>query len=521
MTGEEKGIDTAPHVRSALTPPPGSPEELQAFDRLQQAFPEMYRRIFLDPQQPRTVVVVPSMSLDIRELAKIDGVLHYEERLLCLLMLLRMPRTQLVYVTSLPMDPTVIDYYLHLLPGIPAAHARDRLDLIHCDDPSLTPLSEKILARQEILDSLRRSIRHPAAAHLTCFNSTALERTLAVQLGMPMYAVNPALSDLGNKTMSRAVLREAGLTVPDGFEDLRDVDDLANALIAIHQRNPSLENVVVKLNDGFSGEGNAIVPVAGLSVAANALAEARNRIWVTMRCVAPSETPEQFLGQMETMGGIAEAMIESSKTRSPSVQMRIDPLGNVNLVSTHDQLLSGAHGQVFEGCTFPARPAYRLDLHDAGYRVGAILRDRGVIGRFGVDFVSAREQGRWLHHAIEINLRKGGTTFPYLMLEFLTDGTYDPETGVFRTPTGDARTYYATDNLMSSDYAGLTPAELIDVAIVNNLLYRAPAQEGMVFHLLGAVTDHGKIGMVSIAKNRRTAIQRYSSAVSALARALT
>ena len=93
-------------AQPGMAPAPGSPEELRVFERLQERLPGLYRRVFSDPREPRTVVVVPSLSLDPEELAKIDGVVHYEERLLCLLMLLRMPRTEILYVTSLPIKLT-------------------------------------------------------------------------------------------------------------------------------------------------------------------------------------------------------------------------------------------------------------------------------------------------------------------------------------------------------------------------------------------------------------------------------
>ncbi len=56
-----------------------------------------------------------------------------------------------------------------------------------------------------------------------------------------------------------------------------------------------------------------------------------------------------------------------------------------------------------------------------------------MIGRFGVDFISIKEKDGWKHHAIEINLRKGGTTHPYLMLLGLTVGKYDADTGIYHT----------------------------------------------------------------------------------------
>lgn len=107
-----------------MDPVPGSPEERQRFTALQARLPALYQQVFESPQAPRTVVVVPSLSLDLEVLANIAGVQHYEERLLCLLMLLRLPRTRVVLVTSQPVHPSIIDYYLHLLPGVPAGHAR-------------------------------------------------------------------------------------------------------------------------------------------------------------------------------------------------------------------------------------------------------------------------------------------------------------------------------------------------------------------------------------------------------------
>lgn len=503
-------------MSAAHSPPPGSKEEDAAFARIQGRFPVIYQDIFSDPKAPRTVVVMPSMSLDERELSKIEGVIHYEERMLCLLMLLALPRTQLIYVTSTRLDPAVIDYYLHLLPGIPGAHARERLQLIDLDDETLTPLSKKLLDEPDVLNRLKGAIRHPEAAHMACFNTTHLEKTLAVQLGIPIYGCDPALSHLGNKTMSRTIFKDVGLEVPDGFEDLRDEDDILEALVALHSRNPAAREAVIKLNDGFSGEGNAVVPLGSLDDAAFPEQEARRLLRSQIRFEARDETWESYLEKFDKMKGIVEVMIEATHKESPSVQLRINPLGQVNLVSTHDQVLSGPSGQIYQGCTFPADRQYRMHLHRAGMAVGEELRDRGVLGRIGVDFVSVPEAGSWRNYAIEINIRKGGTTLPYLMLEFLTDGSYDPHSGLFFTPSGDSRSYYATDNLVRDSYRGLTPAELIDSAVLERLHYHAASQEGLVFHMLGAVHDFGKIGVLSIARSIKEARSQYQTAVATL-----
>ncbi|MEZ5730528.1 MAG: peptide ligase PGM1-related protein [Burkholderiaceae bacterium] len=217
------------------------------------------------------------------------------------------------------------------------------------------------------------------------------------------------------------------------------------------------------------------------------------------------------------MGGIVEAFVPGASGRSPSVQMRIDPLGRVEAISTHDQVLGGPNGQIFLGCRFPADEAYRLTLQEAGARVARVLAERGVLGRFGVDFVSVPQaDGGWRHYAIEINLRKGGTSHPFLMLQFLTDGCYDTHTGRFLTQGGRPRHYYASDNLESERYRGLTPDDLIDIAVTNGLHFHNASGEGVAFHLIGALSEFGKLGVVCIGETAERAFALYRRTVAVL-----
>jgi hypothetical protein len=127
-----------------------------------------------------------------------------------------------------------------------------------------------------------------------------------------------------------------------------------------------------------------------------------------------------------------------------------------------------------------------------------------------------RRGRHWEHYAIEINLRKGGTTHPYMMLQFLTDGKYDPESGLYRTPTGQPRYYFASDNLQSPAYRGLTPDDLIDISVEHRLHFDAACQHGVVFHLIGALSEYGKVGTVCIGDSRESAEAFYRETVAVL-----
>lgn len=487
-------------------------DEKAAFVKLQAKLPHLFDRIVPDRTAPRTIVVVPSMSVDHDVASNIAGLHHYEERMLGMLMLLRLPRARLVYLTSQPIPETIIDYYLHLLQGVPAQHARGRLTMLACFDSSARTLSEKILARPRLLDRVREAIGDANTAYIAAFTVSASERTLAVRLGVPIYGCDPALQTLGSKSGGRQLMREAGVLVPDGVEDLTDEAAIVAGLAALKARNPKLRRAVVKLNEGLSGEGNAAFHFDDAPVGEALKPWIRDRL-PQLTIEADGMTWDAFLGKVQTMGAVVEAFIEADEKRSPSAQFNIDPFGYVEAVSTHDQVL---HGQVFLGCQFPADEAYRLPIQEEAAKVARLLGRRGVLGRFAVDFVSIRRGKAWRHYGIELNLRKGGTTHPFLMLQYLTGGAYDPVSGLFRTPAGQPRFYYASDNLEAPHYKGLTPSDLVDVAVLNGLHYDGTVHEGVVFHLIGALSEFGKLGVVCVGASPERAVALYQRTVDVL-----
>ena len=196
--------------------------------------------------------------------------------------------------------------------------------------------------------------------------------------------------------------------------------------------------------------------------------------------------------------------------------MRVTPLGTLEVLSTHDQLLGGASGQSYLGCRFPADPAYAAAITREAVKVGERLADEGVIGRFAVDFVAVRTGGGWDPYAIELNLRKGGTTHPFLTLQFLTDGRYDPETGAFTAPSGREKHFVASDHVESPLYRALTPDDLFDIAVRRGLHFDQSRQTGVVFHMMSALGEHGRTGLTAVAETPAGADELYERVVSVL-----
>ncbi|MGI8802207.1 MAG: hypothetical protein ACR2KV_08550 [Solirubrobacteraceae bacterium] len=155
----------------------------------------------------RSVVVVPSRTID-KWHEPAAETQAYEERLLCSLLELRDPALRMTYVTSSPVAPEIVDYYLALLPRRLRAGARSRLTLIAAGDRSRRPLSRKLLDRPRLLERIRRTIPAPDLCHLVPYNTIELERDLAVALGIPMYGADPRHAGLGTKSGCRALFAE-------------------------------------------------------------------------------------------------------------------------------------------------------------------------------------------------------------------------------------------------------------------------------------------------------------------------
>lgn len=495
-------------------PAPGSDDERRAYLALQPQLRSMFEQVYPDPRQPRCVVVLPGLSLDRPTLTRLVGAQHYEERQLSMLTWLRLPRAKVIFLTSAPVPESLVDYYLGMLTGVPYGHARRRLTLLSCNDNSDEALTRKILRRPRLVQRIRDAIPDRSVTHLTAFNTTPDEITLAVQLGVPLYGCDPALNHLGTKSGSRRIFAAANVRHPDGVEGLRSTEDAARAVLDLRERDPSLRRVVLKLEEGFSGEGNAVLDLPREPLRADAV---RPLIERALRPEAQGQSASEFLEAYERMGGIVEAWVEGEGKSSPSVQMRVTPSRELEIISTHDQVLGGASGQVFLGSTFPAREEHRALLVEQARKVGEVLRERGALGRFAVDFVTTKQaSGGTEAFALEINLRKGGTTLPFQMLQFLTAGKIDADSGTFRTPLGDERCYYATDNLMKPAYQSLTPDDLLDILVDHRLHFDSTRQEGVVFHLMGAIATYGKLGLVSIAATHAQAEAQYHRVVALL-----
>ncbi|MFJ2031477.1 peptide ligase PGM1-related protein [Streptosporangium sp. NPDC087985] len=443
-------------------------------------------------------MVIPSLSLPQDELRRITGVLCYEERLLFLLLTLRQPDVEVVYLSSMPVDTAIVDYYLSFLDD--PDEARTRLQMISLGDPHTNPLTVSLLRRPDIIARIRSPLRRATGAWMVPFVVSEHEERLAEILGLPIYGPATALAHLGSKSGGRMIGEEAGVPMPRGFADLRSLTEVEHAARALSPTS----KLMVKLNNSYSGLGNAIV-----------IKDERPLTACHTSFSAAQETWTTFAEKIAERGAVIEEFVDDLHLRSPSALARITPGGAYDVVATHEQILGGPNGDVYQGCSFPAHPEYRAQVGACAEQIARVLAGRGVVGLFGMDFFAVKTDAGYRPLLCEINLRIGGTTHPFGAALLTTGAAYDPVTGTLMRD-GRSKYYVATDNCTATRLRGRTPGEVVKLVHDRGLGFDRESRTGNVLHMLGAVPEFGKLGFTSIGDSAEEAAALHRRTLLAL-----
>jgi PGM1 C-terminal domain/ATP-grasp domain len=439
------------------------------------------------------VIALPSFSIAPTIMS------HYARRLpalehrylLSTLMLGRVRSCHLVFVCSRRPEPAVIDHYLALT-GDPSA--RHRLHIVDVADESPRPIAAKLLDRPDLVTEIR-GLLAGRPAFLEPWNVTDLEVAVSAALGVPAFGTSPDLWHLGFKSAGRALFARLGVPTPEGAGDIHDIAGVADVIWQLRHRRASLPGVVVKHDDSASGDGNMVVGLVNRDGRAVPEAVVRSAL---------QRLPDWFRSDL-MLGGVVEELICGAGVTSPSVQFDILPDGEVDVLSTHEQVLGRDDGQVYLGCRFPADPTYAPELARHARTVGTELARLGARGRVGIDFMARRRGMTSEVYALELNLRKGGTTHPYTALRNLVPGRYDVSSARWLADDGAVRCYSATDNLQHDGWVGLDGSRVLATVIEAGLAFNRETRSGVVLHMLSGLSVDGRLGLVAIAPTREEA----------------
>lgn len=433
---------------------------------------------------------------------------HYARRLPALehrflvdiLQLARVEGCTMLFVLSQAPEAEVIDYYLSLLPEEVAAGVRDRVHVVVVPEQSARPLAAKLRDRPDLLAGIRHFVGD-RPVFIEPWNVTENEVAVAVALGAPLNGTAPQLLPLGFKSAGRRIFAAAGVPSPPGAEDVRTAGDVQAAIDRLREEHPALESVVVKLDNSVAGVGNLVIPLRDPDGTTSPAATVSERV---------ASMPDWYLDELRD-GAVVEAYVTADRCSSPSVQLEVTPDHRAVVLATHEQVLGGENGQVYLGCRFPASRDYATRLTTYGRRIGEQLAARGALGLLSVDFAAACPDGeRWALYALEVNLRRGGTTPPMVVLSSLLPGRIDGG-GRWRLPDGSSRFYAATDNLLDPHWVGLPVSRVIDAVRSGGSAFDRRTGTGVVLHMLSGIAIDGRFGLTAIGRSAEEAGEMLGS----------
>ena len=368
----------------------------------------------------------------------------------------------LIYVTSQPILPSVIDYYLDLLPGVIPSHARPRLFLVAALDGTPRPLTVKLLERPAADRAHPRA--HPRPAPRTSCRTTPRSSSATSPCARhPDVRRRPEALPARDEERVPPPLRRGRRPHPLGVREPRTSSTTSiDADRSTATRKARVAEVIVKLNEGVSGEGNALVDLRELPEPGDrderaAIEAPRAGRWSSS---SPTCGSSKYVAKLAERGGVVEERIPGADFGARACSCASRRSASRAAVDARPAARRAERADV-PRLPVPGRSPIRAGDHPRSGKSGrGSPRRASSVASRSTSSPCATTTDAWTPYAIEINLRKGGTTHPFLTLQFLTDGIYDPESGTLHRARGQEKHFVASDHVESPAYRGLTPDDL-------------------------------------------------------------
>ncbi|XP_071297236.1 IQ domain-containing protein H isoform X5 [Agelaius tricolor] len=289
---------------------------------------------------------------------------------------------------------------------------------------------------------------------------------VADQLQVPLLGSEPAVAQLySTKSGSKRIFASAGVPVPPGEWDIHSREQLLRALSQLVLDHPEVQRWLLKVDGERAGDGTAFCDVTahlecypwiqreqqGHGPAAWSDSQARELALVKISQELPGllaqhvqpvnekrfPTWEKFLQTFLTQGGVIEAFPSSGSVTNLTVDLLIEPTGELTLLASGEQL--HAEGPLrSSGTTIPQRSVDPELLQALCLQIGEACKSKGVLGYFSVDFVAfthpqTGEQQVW---ATDLDLCYSDQLALSQLLVYLTDGNVDCGSSILQAPLG-------------------------------------------------------------------------------------
>ena len=274
--------------------------------------------------------------------------------------------------------------------------------------------------------------------------------------------------------------------------------------------------MIVKLNEGVSGAGNALVDLAGLPAPGPGRARRGDGIGSAAMQFERHDIPlDAYLDKLAERWRHrrgADLRRRAAQPQCPAAGHFRSARSSCSRPTTSCWVVPS--GQSYLGCRFPADIAYARAISGEAEKIGARLAREGVLGRFAIDFVTVRDTSGRLDAVRDRDQPAQGRHDPPV-----------PDPAVPHRRPVRARTracsgpHWAGRSIWSPPTTssrrrlrGLSLDDLFDIVARHQLHFDQARQSGVVFHMMSCLTEHGRIGMTAVGDSPADAERTYRRA---------
>ncbi|CAK6961433.1 IQ motif-containing protein H [Scomber scombrus] len=383
---------------------------------------------------------------------------------------------------------------------------------------------------------------------------------VADELGVPILGPEPAIAQLyGTKSGGRRIFSGAEVDVPPGQGDVYSLNQLYETLAELMTQNLDVQRWLFKVDSEHRGRGTAYCDVCHFSCYKWAVQEYHrygpklwNAKWIqeTVQLRYLDEIPEWlaryarpaktscspnwafFLKTFLRQGGVVEAFPPSDSVTCLTVDLLLEPGGEVTMLSCGDQLHSSCQLEAI-GSSVPQTSVCPETLRSICMRVGQACLQRLIIGYVSVDLAtfvnhSTMEQKVW---AIDLDLTYSDQLAMTQMLLMMTGGTLNCHTGCLEVPVPVREkscenqiaakppvvNHYAVigSHLFHSNLSMLYHSVFFKMCKAHGIGFNKKRKQGTVFALYDS-SERCSIAMITVSEDLRGALVTFARILSVI-----